>query len=72
MAGPAPEYLAEQLQRMDRRRLVRTLQGLHCPFDLDFTEDFLRTVSLSRLRHIILAASLHAESGGFHAGSAGS
>ena len=45
---------------MDRVSLIRMLRGFHCEFDLDFTEDFLNTTSLSRLRHIVLAASAHA------------
>jgi hypothetical protein len=35
------------------------LHRLRCRFQLDFTDDFLESVSLERLRHIALAASLH-------------
>jgi hypothetical protein len=51
--------LATRLAAMSRAELVRILRGMHCTFQLDFTDEFLRTVSLERLRHIILAASLH-------------
>ena len=52
--------LADKLQTMDRVSLIRMLRGFHCEFDLDFTEDFLKTTSLARLRHIVLAAILQA------------
>ena len=51
--------LATRLAAMDRAALMRILRGMDCEFELDFTDEFLQTVSLARLRHIILAARLH-------------
>jgi hypothetical protein len=56
---PVGEELAEKVARMDRRSLMQLLHDLKCDFNLDFTEEFLNTVSLPRLRHIAIAASLH-------------
>lgn len=47
---------------MGREELTRHLQRLHCEFDLDFTDEFLDSLSLERLRHIVLAAMLHQHS----------
>ncbi len=52
--------LAERLATMGREQLIRTLRKMPCPFTVDFTEEFLDTVSTERLRHIALAAALHA------------
>ena len=45
---------------MDRAKLIRYVRRLKCDFELDFTDEFLRSVSLERLRHIALAAGIHA------------
>jgi len=59
MSGKTVDELAEELAHMDRRSLIRRLRSLRCSFELDFTDEFLQQISLERLRHIILAASLH-------------
>ena len=51
--------LADEISRMGRTELIRTVRHMPCTFELDFTEEFLNSVSLSRLRHIALAAALH-------------
>ena len=48
---------------MDRDELIRTLQGIRCPFKMDFTKEFLNSISLERLQHIVLAASLRERTG---------
>jgi len=53
------DTLAEQLTQMDRRSLIYLLRGMHCQFEMDFTDEFLMSISLERLRHIVLAAALH-------------
>ena len=50
--------LAKKLAKMDRDRLIKKLRSLRCSFHLDFTDDFLTGISLERLRHIILAATM--------------
>ena len=54
------EKLARRLRDMDRPALVRMLRKLECGFEMDFTDEFVASLSLTRLRHIVLAAYLHA------------
>lgn len=54
------EELARSVAEMGRDKLIASLRRMRCRFQLDFTDDFLRSASLERLRHIVLAASLHA------------
>jgi hypothetical protein len=51
--------LVTEIAEMDRLRLVGFLRELHCGFPIDFTDDYLNSVSIDRLRHIALAAFLH-------------
>jgi hypothetical protein len=51
--------LPAKVADMDRPQLIETLRSLHCDFCLDFTDDFLQSASMERLRHIVLAAALH-------------
>jgi len=53
------EKFASRLAAMDRQGIIRLINGMRCDFRLDFSEEFLNSVSLERLRHIALAASLH-------------
>lgn len=55
-----PGELVRRLGRMGRGELIKTLRGLHCAFRLDFTDEYLKSMSVERLRHVILAAGLHA------------
>ena len=48
----------QQIARMDRTSLIKRLRSMECDFALDFTDEFLRGVSLGRLRHIVTAAAL--------------
>ena len=48
----------QRISNMDRKGLVRMLRTMDCDFELDFSDEFLRSVSLERLRHIAVAASL--------------
>jgi len=54
------EKLATRLASMSRDDLTKTLRKLQCNFRIDFTDDFLNSISDDRLRHIVMAASLHA------------
>ena len=54
-----PEELAKVVAEMDRDALIVMLNRMRCTFSLDFTEEFLRSVSLEKLRHIVLSAGLH-------------
>ena len=59
MAVGAFERLITRLSSMKREELILLLSGMQCTFPLDFTEDYLQSVSVERLRHIVLAASVH-------------
>jgi len=48
---------------MDRDQLIGMLRKMECTFRLDFTEEFLHSVNLERLRHIVLSAGLHVRAG---------
>jgi hypothetical protein len=58
-AGASGEDLARAVAGMDRDELGVMLKSMECTFRLDFTEEFLRSASLERLRHIVLSAALH-------------
>lgn len=51
--------LARRLAGMDRRDVVALLREMACSFDLDFTDEFLLSLSLDQLQHIAMAAKLH-------------
>jgi hypothetical protein len=57
------EELAKAVAEMDRDDLIAMLGRMRCVFPLDFTEEFLRSVSLEKLRHIVLSAGLHSRRG---------
>jgi hypothetical protein len=53
------EDLARVVAEMDREGLIGMLKRMPCTFKLDFTDECLRAMSLDKLRHIVLSASLH-------------
>ena len=50
----------QEIAHMDRAALTVLLKGLDCPFALDFTEEYLGSLSIERLRHVVVAALAHA------------
>jgi hypothetical protein len=62
MQAQQVETLVSGIQTMDRGGLIHLLRNMECDFAVDFTDDFLNSISVDRLRHIALAASLHAHS----------
>ena len=56
---PNLEQMITKIQRMDRKQLKQELIQFQANFTFDFTSDFLDSVSIERLRHIMLAAVLH-------------
>ncbi len=60
MLSASPEKVACELARMPREQIVSTLRSLDCDFKIDFTDEYLGSLSLERLRHVALAACLHA------------
>ena len=60
MTARQAEVLAGEITGMDRPSLIRTLRGLECNFDMDFSDEALAEMAMDRLRHIVLAAALRA------------
>jgi len=59
MTAKPSQQLARKISQMDRKALTGMLRNFRCSFELDFTDEFLNSVSLSRLRHIVMGISLH-------------
>ena len=59
----SPEKLPDQIAQMDRSGLVELLGQLECTFALDFTPEYLDSVSIPQLQHIVAAAACHATNG---------
>jgi len=57
------EKLVCRIVDMDRMELARTLRALPVGFKMDFTDEALNEMDLSRLQHIVLAAALCARKG---------
>jgi hypothetical protein len=57
------EKEAESVARSNRAELTRRILRFKGSFKLDFTEDYLKRLSVDRLRHILLAALMNARRG---------
>ncbi len=55
------ERTATSVAGLNRGELKRRIRNFRGRFKLDFTENYLNTVSVDRLRHILLAALLNAK-----------
>ena len=60
MSAAQFDMLMASIAGMDREVLIWRLRGLDCRFKIDFTDEYLHTLSLERLRHIVLSAGMHA------------
>lgn len=47
---------------MNRKDLIGLLRRMNCAFAMDFTDEFLNSISIERLRHIVMAARLNDKS----------
>lgn len=54
------EMIAVKVASMTHSQLKRTLISLRTRFRLDFTEEFLDSLSKNKLQHILMAAYLKA------------
>ena len=54
------EQLVSSIARMSRQAVEREILNFHGAFKIDFTEEYLESLSLEKLRHILLAVQLHA------------
>ena len=52
------EHSATSIAALSRTQLKRRIKSFRGRFKLDFTDDYLDTISLDRLRHILMAALL--------------
>ena len=52
------EEILARIVRMDRPEVLHALHDLPFGFELDFSEQYLESLPIERLRHILLAASL--------------
>jgi len=55
------DKLITRLASMGRQDLKAMLDSLKTRFPLDFTDDFLADIPVDKLRHVTLAACLHAD-----------
>jgi hypothetical protein len=55
------EQTATSIAALGRDELKRRIKNFRGRFRLDFTEDYLNNLSVERLRHILLAASINAK-----------
>lgn len=53
---------ATSIAALGRDELTRRIRNFRGRFKLDFTEEYLKKLSVDRLRHILLAASINAKS----------
>lgn len=52
------EELISVVSGLDRDQLLKQFRSYRARFPLDFSEDFLRSTSLERLKHIFVAVCL--------------
>ncbi len=55
------EQTATSIAALDRGELKRRIKNFKGRFKLDFNEDYLNSLSVDRLRHILLAALINAK-----------
>ena len=58
-AGKYLEREATSIAALGRHELERRIRNFRGRFKLDFTPDYLRKLSVDRLRHILLAAVIN-------------
>jgi len=54
------EQTATSIASLGRGELTRRIRNFKGRFKLDFTEDYLNSLSLDRLKHILFAALINA------------
>jgi len=58
------EQTATSIAVLGRDELKRRIRNFRGRFKLDFTDDYMDSLSVDRLRHILLAALINAKSPG--------
>lgn len=59
MTAAQIEALMARVLAMGRKELVKTLRGLHCGFEVDFSDEYLSALSVAEIRHLVMGAALH-------------
>ena len=54
------DKIAAEVAAMDRKAVIAELSNFRAGFPLDFTQEFLESLSDGRLKHILLAARIQA------------
>ena len=60
IGADSADKIATRLASLSRSQLKRQLLTMRTRFRLDFTEEFLDSLSRDKLQHILLAAQLNA------------
>jgi len=55
------EQTSTSITALGRDELKRRIKNFRGRFKLDFTEDYLNSLSVDRLRHVLLAALINAK-----------
>ncbi|MGD0786182.1 MAG: hypothetical protein ABR969_10265 [Sedimentisphaerales bacterium] len=50
------EWLAVTISSLDRNEVENKIKNFQSSFKLDFTEEYLKNLTVDRLRHILFAA----------------
>ncbi len=61
LQGEQVEELICLVSAMDRQTLVSQFRQYRATFPLDFTDEFLKTAPVERLRHIFIAVCLQSQ-----------
>ena len=59
MPVEADRDIVRTIASMRRPQLVALLRRMRCGFDIDFSDNYIKSMNIERLRHIALAASMH-------------
>ncbi len=51
--------IVSTIASMGRPQLVSLLRRMRCGFEIDFSDAYINSMNLDRLRHVALAASMH-------------
>ena len=59
MPVEADRDIVSTIACMRRPQLVTLLRRMRCGFNIDFSDEYINSMNLERLRHVALAASMH-------------
>ncbi|MCP4374764.1 MAG: hypothetical protein GY794_01085 [bacterium] len=59
MPANTDQDIVSTIASMKRPQLATLLRRMRCGFEIDFSDKYINSMSLDRLRHVALAASMH-------------